>query len=273
MIRAHVPARLQDPLIELLRPAIALKVKSEDDAQIPIGASKFGGAPDVPEGFEWPTWNEKPLGFLAQINLKEMAGFDVEGLLPKSGLLLFFMSFDEENPIWGYANQREGWQVFYCLAQSIQRSQFLASGQSILPAMSLKPKVAWTLPFASEDEIEACFDEESPNYCGEDDDWEYTDFHDEFCEEHSNFNKIGGWPNTLQDPMGPQCQSESETYFQTKDLPSETENEEWRFIFQFDGQTYDEKWWPYVGIFYFWINARDLESQDFSQMWLMQQAT
>ncbi len=75
LIRAHAPARLQDALIALLRPAIALSATRTNDAQIPLGASKFGGAPDVPSGFEWPMWNEKPLGFLAQINLEEVAAF------------------------------------------------------------------------------------------------------------------------------------------------------------------------------------------------------
>ena len=90
LIRQHAPARLQNPLIALLRPAIALHATRADDAQIPLGASKFGGAPDVPDGFEWPMWNGEPLGFLAQINLEEVAPFDVEGVLPKSGVLSFF---------------------------------------------------------------------------------------------------------------------------------------------------------------------------------------
>lgn len=67
LIHAHAPSRLQNPLIALLRPAIALSATRANDAEIPLGASKFGGAPDVPPGFEWPMWNDKPLGFLAQI--------------------------------------------------------------------------------------------------------------------------------------------------------------------------------------------------------------
>jgi len=59
LIRQHAPARLQEQLISLLRPAIALSATRTDDALIPLGASKFGGAPDVPPDFEWPMWNEK----------------------------------------------------------------------------------------------------------------------------------------------------------------------------------------------------------------------
>ena len=68
LIRAHAPERLQDALIDFLRPAIALTATRFVDEAIPVGASKFGGAPDVPAGFVWPTWNEKPLGFLAHMN-------------------------------------------------------------------------------------------------------------------------------------------------------------------------------------------------------------
>ena len=65
LIQEHAPGRLQGSLIDLLRPAIALNVERCDDDSIAIGASKFGGAPDVAAGFEWPQWNEKPLGLLA----------------------------------------------------------------------------------------------------------------------------------------------------------------------------------------------------------------
>jgi len=44
LIRQHAPARLQEQLIALLRPAIALTATRTDDAQIEGGASKFGGA-------------------------------------------------------------------------------------------------------------------------------------------------------------------------------------------------------------------------------------
>ena len=42
LIETHAPHRLQASLIDLLRPAIALKVERCDDDKIAIGASKFG---------------------------------------------------------------------------------------------------------------------------------------------------------------------------------------------------------------------------------------
>ena len=58
------------------------------------GLTKFGGAPDVPEGFEWVYYNGKPLTFLAQFDLREISQFDAENLLPKTGVLSFFYELE-----------------------------------------------------------------------------------------------------------------------------------------------------------------------------------
>ena len=114
LIRQHAPARLQNAIIERLLPAIALAATATDDSDIAIGASKFGGAPDVAAGFEWPMWNELPLSFMAQINLDELAPFDIEDKLPSSGLLLFFYCLNEEGGWpWGELQDFGGWRVFH----------------------------------------------------------------------------------------------------------------------------------------------------------------
>jgi hypothetical protein len=52
---AGISAIDQRTLLGLARPTIALQSKAADDKDIAIGASKIGGATDVPRGFEWPT--------------------------------------------------------------------------------------------------------------------------------------------------------------------------------------------------------------------------
>ncbi|MBQ9813237.1 MAG: DUF1963 domain-containing protein [Thermoguttaceae bacterium] len=107
----------------LRRNSVALKSLNSEEP-IPTNASKFGGLPCLPPDWEWPCWVEDryiphplsgwpewlkklikpfcdvsgkfvrgrklPAVFLAQINLREAAPYDVEGLLPKSGMLYFF---------------------------------------------------------------------------------------------------------------------------------------------------------------------------------------
>jgi uncharacterized protein YwqG len=66
---------------------------------LPIGSSKSFGNPDVWEGFEWPAIEEDgelyDLTFMCQINCAEIAAFDKDGKLPKTGMLYFFYDLDE----------------------------------------------------------------------------------------------------------------------------------------------------------------------------------
>jgi uncharacterized protein YwqG len=53
-------------------------------------ASRLGGVPDLPAGFEWPRWRGRNLAFLGQINLADVVACVPEAGLPTGGLLLFF---------------------------------------------------------------------------------------------------------------------------------------------------------------------------------------
>lgn len=269
-INSAAPSDIKSRLLEQLRPSIALKIGDQNDGSIPIGASHFGGVPDVPEGFEWPQWNEIPLGFLAQLNLDEIAPFDTENLLPKSGLLSFFISFDEENEVWGAADQYQGWHVLHFENWGLARSEFVPDAQTVLPSLVVHPEVAWTLPFTSETVIADFFDADSSNFSEEACE-EYPGFYSDFCESFSALNKIGGWPDTLQDPMEPQCQAEFASYLKKQDYWDDTGVDSWRFVFQFDSNVYIEKDWLYVGVFTFWVRHYDLEMGEFSSAWMIQQ--
>lgn len=56
----------------------------------PLGASRFGGLPDLPAGVSWPVCDAGPIPFLAQVNLAELPSSPGGDLLPKQGLLSFF---------------------------------------------------------------------------------------------------------------------------------------------------------------------------------------
>lgn len=73
-----------------VRPGFAIHRGKQSKSR---GASRFGGIPDVPEGFEWP--NDPRLGFLqfvAQIKLNELPTFTDS--LPRRGYLLFFAGLE-----------------------------------------------------------------------------------------------------------------------------------------------------------------------------------
>ena len=54
------------------------------------GRSRLGGSPDLPAGFVWPTWQDRELGFLGQVDLADVAALDPALPLPRDRLLLFF---------------------------------------------------------------------------------------------------------------------------------------------------------------------------------------
>jgi uncharacterized protein YwqG len=80
-----------EALEPLMRSAIrALPEAVEDDDEIPLGASKLGGRPDLPVGTPWPVVDEVLLEFVGQFRMSEAAPLDETGLLPEEGILYFF---------------------------------------------------------------------------------------------------------------------------------------------------------------------------------------
>jgi hypothetical protein len=121
--------RVADELAALVRPAIRLAALPREADTAPLGASAFGGVPDLPVGVPWPVarlrvpvptaafrraYPEAPhlppdgrlaLPFIAQIALTVAHPYDAAGLLPTTGLLSFFY-----NPI-AYPSDAEGGEV------------------------------------------------------------------------------------------------------------------------------------------------------------------
>lgn len=80
--------------------------------------SKIGGKPYLPSDFVWPVFTSKddnetrPLMFLCQINLSDIAQHDKDNLLPESGMLYFF--YEYESFRWGFDPDDKGAaKVFY----------------------------------------------------------------------------------------------------------------------------------------------------------------
>ncbi|HEX8465132.1 MAG TPA: YwqG family protein [Abditibacterium sp.] len=252
LIRQHAPPRLQDALIELLRPAITLQATRADDSQIPLGASKFGGAPDVPASFEWPRWNDKPSGLLAQINLEEVAPFDVENLLPKSGVLLFFFfAFDT-----GYS-ENEAARVFHFENEDLIRltvpEEFDGEDfQSLLP-YTLTPQAEWTTQLPSDSQLTT-----------EEFDQLYSVFFEMFDRPRPR-HRLLGWPNEEQGPIADQCAefSGDVTLLNLNEDGAEVNGkvEQWRLLFQMDAD------WKNNGTNYYMIRRSDLEAANFDDVW------
>ena len=83
-----LPATRAADVQELVRPS--LRLTGVGSGAPGPGASRLGGAPDLPPGFEWPRWGGGELAFLGQFDLAAVAAHIPQAGLPASGLLLFF---------------------------------------------------------------------------------------------------------------------------------------------------------------------------------------
>lgn len=100
--------------------SIEFTMKNEEDKPS-AGFSKIGGKPHVPSDFVWPYYTgtnydevtaSRPLSFLAQFDLSEVAEYDADGLLPHTGYLYFF--YDLDTMCWGFDPKDIGCaRVFY----------------------------------------------------------------------------------------------------------------------------------------------------------------
>jgi uncharacterized protein YwqG len=97
-------------LAALARPSVRLTSQRTDESGLPLGASTLGGLPDMPATPTWPTREGRPLAFVAQVRLEEVAPLDAAHLLPGRGLLSFFYDA-ERQPYGDDPADRGGWQV------------------------------------------------------------------------------------------------------------------------------------------------------------------
>jgi uncharacterized protein YwqG len=85
-------------IVQLARPCYRIERTLTLEGNIPIGASKFGGSPDVPAGFSWPQIEGRKgpeaMEFVGQIRLADLPKPHPEPV-PGEGLLSFFTRWSE----------------------------------------------------------------------------------------------------------------------------------------------------------------------------------
>jgi uncharacterized protein YwqG len=156
LAREHkTPDVVVEALLAKMLPAIRLVPQAADD--LPLGASRIGGCPDLPARMIWPRLSEAAgedasawepdinsrLQFVLQVNLAETAPFDVADVLPKTGLLSFFFYWDR-----GEWDSEEAFIVHTKNVDRLTRKKWprdLPEGQRYRP-LRLVPQLEWTMP-------------------------------------------------------------------------------------------------------------------------------
>jgi uncharacterized protein YwqG len=278
-IHARLP-RVAAELQGLIRNSIRIEtIPVNDEALLLPGTSKFGGLPDLPEDLAWPEWNGQPLAFIAQFRLEEIAPFDLDRLLPATGMLYYF--YEAQQDTWGFDPKDEG--SARCLyydgdTARIRRTPFpetLHEWGRDYPPCRLQLSAEASLPGGqsmyidrlalSEDEV-AAYDGLIEWMKGPDEDF--------------GGHRLLGYANAVQNDYmeeecalvtggiylgGPEAYQTEEAQELKKTAP------EWQLLLQVDSDNDAGMMWGDSGLIYYWIKTEDLARRDFESVWLILQ--
>ena len=274
LLRKIEEARLEDRrdlLMSLIRPSIRLTLLEPvpEDHLLPVAISKVGGLPDLPAGQAWPQWRDSALSFVAQINLDDAANYEVDGLLPRQGLLSFFHNGGQ----WMEGDPFEAgmWQVIYspdiaALRRLPAPSNFGTYNGLYIPCL---------INFHAEVTLPPIFSYEGFKHLG----YSYSEALDPaldgfytsvyaFMTEGYNetISRLLGYPELVQGDVF--FEAQEAVYGKAERDPYDDPDSgitEWRLLFQLDSESDAEMMWGDVGRLYYCIRLADLEARAFDK--------
>ncbi|MCC6574059.1 MAG: DUF1963 domain-containing protein [Planctomycetes bacterium] len=269
LIKREWPQRA-DELVKLLRPEARLVPKLTADGKIAVGQSKFGGSPDVPQGFAWPRWNDKPISFLVQLDTDEVLKAAPSLPLPKGGLISVFYA-NEEQP-WGlYPTDRGGIQTyFWPKGTALQRMQSPKDLDKnwLLNAAQIQVSEGVDLPDPSDETPLRPFKLKK----GDDDRLEALRAIMSEPGEGSPLHRLFGYPNIIQNSMEDECETTcgdiSANSREEWDAKMQSRVGDWLMWLQFDSDDSLHCMWGDAGRLYFWIRKQDLAPARFDRGWM-----
>lgn len=225
-----------------------------------VGASKLGGAPDVGPGFEWPRREDRPLQFLAQVDLADVARFPFASVLPSGGLLSFF--YDVEEMPWGFdPKDKGGWHVHF----------------EADPTVLARPDPPGDLPEEgrfNEVALDAIEVETAPPDQADDQD-------EDEGEDETPRHQLLGHPAVIQGEMRLECEMVARglstgdgTAYKDPRVPEmEAAARRWRLLLQLDTDDDAAMMWGDMGRLYFWITEDALRRRAFDEVWMVLQCS
>ena len=273
-IQAAGLGRVQRSLLGALRNAIRVTTASNVGV-MELGASRIGGAPDLPEGENWPERGGRPLAFLAQFRMRDVAPHDPGGVLPSHGMLYFF--YDAEEQPWGEVNDRSGWKVF------LRDHEALPMERKALPS-NLPDEGRFALcavRFSAETTMPS-YESQLVQEIGLTDDEQeaYTELLGELGADETGRHRLLGHPDDIQGEMETQCEQESQSphysifpeggrEVRLRELAERVKR--WRLLLQLDSDEGAGMMWADTGRLYFWIPEDSLRARNFDDAWLVLQ--
>ncbi|MCL4269351.1 MAG: DUF1963 domain-containing protein [Anaerolineales bacterium] len=269
---------VSEKIASLAKMSIRFSTSQSTEEEIPVGASKVGGYPDLPSNHIYPTWKNEPLSFLAQINLADISNFDAASKLPSSGVVSFFYSASQET--WGFDPKDKGsWQVYYFLDPKdllrVGTPKELSDEGLYSPCLLSFFEELTIPPWESILIEELGLNREEMS--------SYINLAESITSDVGGLvNRILGYPEQIQGDMQIECQMVSNGIYygdakahkhpRYKELiPGSTD---WELLLQLDSEEDNAKMmWGDVGRVYFWIHQEALEKRDFGKVWFQLQCS
>lgn len=273
LIAEHGLDEHKDLILKGLRKSVRLKAGKPVKRRLPVGTSRFGGEPDLPADADWPVFNDRPLHFIAQLNLADMPPRHIpKADLPRKGLLSFWYDTQGDRT-WGARDidSMGRYRVLYHTRQGSRRPFPEFDGQDLdedhdyffwrpFPERRVAHEPMWTL---DEDVQNRLYD------IATNDKNEYFD-HTEFVqslevEGHGMHSRLLG---SFWDHHDGREDAAKHAARARKKKPMKRDHEQWRLLALFDSDRDVEDWmWADEGRLGFWIRTEDLNEQLFDRIY------
>lgn len=265
-------SRIAPVLAKFTLPAIGFALT---ESRCPGGSSKLGGNPSLRADFDWPVDKDRPLDFLAQINLEQVKRFDTQGLLPETGLLSFF--YDIENQPKGCdPNNLGGFRIIYTPNVSKLSEAKSPNTEFVLPECRIDFYEMKTVPHVGS---RALKDFVIASEMTEKEAASYNDLSFEielFYSSDLNNHHLLGHATNVQGDMQLEAQlvsgglncGGSSGFEDPRCAELESDADEWILLLQLDSDETRRMQWGNCGILYFWIRKEDLANRRFDKAWM-----
>ena len=271
---AGIEARHIEALHKLVRPAIQLETRKRPLAELSLGQSRLGGAPDLPAQFKWPVYKGKPLAFIAQLNLEAVARVMSTAPLPKRGHLWFFYAAAEQP--WGFDPKDRGSSVVHYEADVPLERRPLPpelSADSRFQPCAIAMSSFVDIP-SLEDERNPVMGSDEATYAS------YTEVQEDLASDGVVAHKLLGHAQTIQGAMELGCAlttnglytGDSRGYKDRRAAKLARSQYDWRLLLQIDSDEDAGMMWGDSGRLYVWIREQDLLARRFDKSWLILQS-
>lgn len=276
LIHRYGPPRLVPNLEHNIKESLRLVTRQVAEEETPLGRTKIGGRPDLPDHVDWPVWRNLPQYFVAQVNLCDLPDFDFLRVLPPEGILSFFYC----GQTGGFDPRDKGsWRVFHFEDRNLRRREY---PEDLLDDEELRNcpvefRYSITIP-----ELESPYTDLRYGESDQEEIEQYSDLRERlaaFLGEADPIHRLLGHPEQQQNDMQTECQlvshglycGDASGYTDPRAETLKPGAKDWELLLQVDSDDSAGMMWGDAGRLYFWIPRHELRNRNFEATWMIQQ--